>query len=211
MSRRREDEPSQRRGQTSTIVPLRRSESAPLQMSDEGLVAACGAGESVALGLLFDRYYNPVRRFLARLSGTDDRDLDDLVQMTFETVPRAARSFDGRSSVKTWLFGVANNVARHHVRSEVRRKRLSEAVAAQPRASAIQGDENILASERAGRLQQAISALPPKLREAFVLVYLEGVPGREVADMVGVREGTVWKRLHQARARLRDSLEGVLP
>ena len=68
-----------------------------------------------------------MRRFLARMSGTDDRDLDDLVQATFETVPRAARRFGGEAQVRTWLFGVANNVVRHHVRSEVRRKRLAGA------------------------------------------------------------------------------------
>ena len=180
-------------------------------MSDEALVAACAIGENAALGALFDRYYDSVRRFLARMSGTDDRDLDDLVQVTFETVPRAAKRFDGRASVKTWILGVARNVARHHVRSEVRRKRLSDAVAADPQPASEDATAAVLKRERAEKLQVAIASLPPKLREAFVLVYLEGLPGREVAEIVGAREGTIWKRLHQARARLRKSLGGVYP
>jgi RNA polymerase sigma-70 factor (ECF subfamily) len=180
-------------------------------MSDEALVAACATGENAALGALYDRHVDAVRRFLARMSGTDERDLDDLVQATFETVPRAARRFGGDSQVRTWLFGVANNVARHHVRSEVRRKRLASAFAGERPGA--QGDTagEVLEHERAARLRDAIAALPDKLREAFVLVYLEGIAGGEVATLLGVREGTIWKRLFQARARLRESLGGVYP
>ena len=193
------------------VVPIRRVDGQPSEMSDEALVAACATGESAALGALYDRHVDAVRRFLARLSGTDERDLDDLVQATFETVPRAARRFGGESQVRTWLFGVASNVARHHVRSEVRRKRLASAFA-EERPGAV-GDTagDLMDRERRARLQAAIAALPDKLREAFVLVYLEGIPGGEVATLLGVREGTIWKRLFQARARLRESLGGVYP
>lgn len=193
------------------IVPLRRIEGTAAEMSDEALVRVCAMGEPAALGALFDRHVDAVRGFLARLSGTDDRDLDDLVQLTFEAVPRAARRFDGRSSVKTWLFGVANNIARHHVRSEVRRRRAAEAVAAEPRPEPLDGAAQVLTREQAARVRAAIADLPPRLREVFVLVYLEGVPGREVAALVGAREGTIWKRLHQARARLREALGGLVP
>lgn len=195
----------------SRVVPIRRVAGRPSEMSDEALVAACATGENAALGALYDRHVDAVRRFLARMSGTDERDLDDLVQATFETVPRAARRFGGESQVRTWLFGVANNVARHHVRSEVRRKRLASAFAEErPAAQGGTADE-VLARERAARLRSAIAALPDKLREAFVLVYLEGIAGGEVATLLGVREGTIWKRLFQARARLRESLGGVYP
>jgi len=188
------------------VLPLVRVEGTPEEMSDEALVAACGIGESAALGALYDRHATMLRRFLARLSGTDDRDLDDLVQATFEAVARAARSFDGRSSVRTWLFGIANNTARHHVRTEVRRRRLVDAATLE--ASAHEAvDTAIVARERARQLQAAISALPPKLREAFVLVYLEGLPCGEVAGLLGAREGAIWKRLHEARAKLRVALE----
>lgn len=192
------------------VIPFRRVEGAPSEMSDEALIAACGTGESAALGALFDRYHDAVRRFLARLSGTDDRDLEDLVMATFEALPRAARGFAGRAAVKTWMLGIASNVARHHVRSEIRRKRLSEAAAAE-RVETADATDDVLAQERAALLQRAITSLPQKLRETFVLVYLEGVSGAEVAELLGVREGTIWNRLHEARARLRESLEGVRP
>jgi RNA polymerase sigma-70 factor (ECF subfamily) len=196
----------------SRIIPIRRVGSAPAELSDEALVAACATGENAALGALYDRHVDSVRRFLARMSGTDERDLDDLVQATFETVPRAARRFGGDSQVRTWLFGVANNVARHHVRSEVRRKRLASAFAEEQKGGpAANTAAEVVERERAVRLQAAIAALPDKLREAFVLVYLEGIAGGEVARLLGVREGTIWKRLFLARARLRESLGGVYP
>lgn len=193
------------------IVPLHRVAGTPSEMSDEALVAACATGESAALGALYDRHADGVRRFLSRLSGTDDRDLDDLVQATFELVVRAARKFDGRSAVRTWLIGIANNTARHHVRTEVRRRRLVEAATNHPRVETGDAAGEILDRERAARLRLAIAGLPPKHREAFVLVYLEGLPGAEVAKIVGAREGTIWKRLHEARAQLRELLEGVRP
>ncbi len=193
------------------VVPIRRVGGRPSEMSDQALVAACATGENAALGALYDRHVDAVRRFLGRMSGTDERDLDDLVQATFETVPRAARRFGGESQVRTWLFGVANNVARHHVRSEVRRKRLASAFAEERPGAPGDGSAEVLERERAARLAAAIAALPDKLREAFVLVYLEGIAGGEVAALLGVREGTIWKRLFQARARLRESLGGVYP
>lgn len=195
------------RRHSQQVVPLRRLEGAAPEMSDEALVAACGTGENAALGALFDRHHDAVRGFLARMSGTDDRDLDDLVQGTFETLPRAAKSFDGRATVRTWIFGVANNVARHHVRAEIARKRLAQRVAAMPVTSAADATADVLERERAQRLHAAVVSLPEKIRETFVLVYLEGVPGKEVADLFEVGEGTIWKRLFQARALLRDTME----
>jgi RNA polymerase sigma-70 factor (ECF subfamily) len=194
---------------TRRLLPLRRVDGSPADLSDQALVAACATGDAAALGGLFDRHHDRVRRYLARLSGTDDRDLDDLVQSTFEALPRAARRFDRRAKVSTWLLGIATNVARHHVRGEVRRRRLAEAAAADARPAAGDAAEDLLTRERAARLRDAVAELPAPLREAFVLVYLEGLPGREVADLLGVREGTIWDRLHQARARLREALEGV--
>lgn len=191
------------------VVPLHRVQGTPSEMSDEALVAACATGELAALGALYDRHATGVRRFLARLSGTDDRDLDDLVQTTFEAVLRAAGSFDGRSAVRTWLIGIANNTARHHVRSEIRRRRLADATRANLGVTSGDATGDVLARERAAALREAIVALPTKLRETFVMVYLEGLSGAQVARLLDVREGSIWKRLHEARALLRDRLEGA--
>jgi RNA polymerase sigma-70 factor (ECF subfamily) len=58
------------------------------------------------------------------------------------------------------------------------------------------------------RLRAAIDTLSPKLREVIVLVDLEGQSGVEVAELLGIPEGTVWRRLADARAKLRAALGG---
>lgn len=196
---------------SSRLLPFRRVGGTADELSDEALVAACATGEAAALGALYDRHAAGVRRFLARMAGTDERDLDDLVQDTFAAVPRAARGWGGRAAVRTWLLGVAINIVRHHVRAEVRRRRWTDEAASASPPAETDGRQQVLEQERAAALAAAVLALPPSLREVFVLVYLEGVPGPEVAALVGVRQGTVWKRLHEARARLRVSLQGVRP
>ncbi len=191
------------------IIPLHRVAGIPAEMSDEALVAACTVGDAAALGALYDRHVEPMRRFLGRLCGSRNPDLDDLVQTTFETVVRAAARFDHRSSVRTWLLGIANNTARHYLRGERRRTRLGEAVGAAPQYE-VNATADLVERERVRRLEAAILELPAKLREAFVLVYLEGLSGGAVARLVDVREGVIWKRLHQARTELRQAVEGAL-
>lgn len=189
-----------------TIVPLRRVEGAPSEMSDEALLAACATGDNSALGALFDRYSARVYRFVASRSGTRQADLDDLVQKTFLEIFKSSSKFARRSAVSTWIFGIANNVVRHHNRSEGRRRRLlSLAHSEQLTEQKTVAGESQAAKRMA--LSSAISGLPEKLREAFCLVYLQGLPGREAAVIIGCREGTLYKRLHQARHLLRDLLE----
>ena len=107
---------------TAKLVPLRRISGDITEMSDEALLAACGTGDAPALGALFDRFHQAVYRFASRLAVTDDLARDDLVQATFLEVQRAAPSFRGTSSVKTWILGIAANIARHTLRAERRRR-----------------------------------------------------------------------------------------
>ena len=104
------------------LVSLRRVGTRPEEMSDQALVGAAAARDAVAQGALYDRFHLDVWRFLARVAGTVEADLEDLVQMTFVEVFRSAARFGGRSAVKTWIFGIAVHVAKHHARSEGRHR-----------------------------------------------------------------------------------------
>ena len=107
------------------ILPFRRPaappEKLPAGLSDEALLLACGAGDSAALGELYERFHAVVYRVLSRLVGTTCAELDDLVQATFIEVMRAAIHFQRRSSVRSYILGIASNLARHHHRSQQRR------------------------------------------------------------------------------------------
>ena len=192
---------------TAKLVPLRRISGDITEMSDEALLAACATGDAPALGALFDRFHAAVYRFAGRLPMTDDLARDDLVQATFLEVRRAAHSFRGTSSVKTWILGVAANVARHTLRAERRRRvhqaRYLEGISATPELL----DEQVERKKLLARVAEALAALPRDQQIAFILCDLEQLPGVEVARVLEIPEGTLWRRLHTARKAMRETIE----
>jgi RNA polymerase sigma-70 factor (ECF subfamily) len=176
--------------------------------SDEALISSCAAGERNALAELFHRHATRVYRILGRQPGVDGRDLEDLVQTTFIEVYRAAAGYSGTSSVGTWILGIALNVMRHHVRGEFRRRTLYATAAAEaPFTAKERPDEDAARRQLIARLETGLAALPDDLRLAFTLCELEGVKGADVARMLGLREGTLWRKLYEARLRLRAALD----
>jgi RNA polymerase sigma-70 factor (ECF subfamily) len=176
-------------------------------ISDEALVQGCARGDQTALAALFSRYYPTVYRFLSRLSGCDDQDLDDLVQNTFLEIQRGSSRFAGRSSVKSWIFGVAANVAKNHVRSESRRKNAIRALGELPPGSEQTPLDRVERHEILLRMGAALRGLPYRLRVVFVMCALEDIPGVEAARILGLRQGTLWRRLHEARKKLGCAIE----
>jgi len=195
---------------TDKLIPFRRP-SGVHQLPDEALIAAA-ADDNAALHELFQRHGDGVHRILSRLRTIDRRDLDDVVQKTFIEVRRSAGSFDGRATVRTWVIGIAMNVARRHTRGEVRQRAVVSAIAELP-ATTFAATPYDQASHRQllSRLATAFDELPHDLRIVFTLCDLEGMRGVEVARALEVPEGTVWRRLHNARARLRERISGEAP
>jgi RNA polymerase sigma-70 factor (ECF subfamily) len=190
------------------VVPLRRIEerrAAISEISDEALLAACGIGDAAALGALFDRHHEAVYRLVSRLLHTEPAETDDLVQTTFLEAWRSAKRYSGRGSVKSFLFGIAANTVRHHVRSAMRRRR---ALADWP-APAASGtpDDAAVRAQQVSRLAAAVEELPHDQRVAYVLCDLEDMAGVEAARVLGIRAGTLWRRLHEARRALREAIE----
>jgi RNA polymerase sigma-70 factor (ECF subfamily) len=175
------------------------------ELADEQLVVACADGDRGALAELFRRHGDRVARVLSRARGVDPPDMEDLVQSTFLEVGRSAHSFDGRSAVATWILAVALNLARNHVRGEVRRRSLLNAfAAAPPPAPPRVPDDQASRRQTIERLQAAAAALPEKLRTVLVLVDIEGMKGSEAARALRIPEGSLWRRLHEAHQRLRS-------
>jgi RNA polymerase sigma-70 factor (ECF subfamily) len=190
------------------LIPIRRpGEQGAAQLSDEALVAACAVGDTSALGVLFDRFQAHTRRFLARASTARAEELDDLVQKTFLEVHRSAPKFRG-GSVRSWIFGVAINVARHQARSAGRRRAHMALFGARPQPEVERPDALAERTQLLARVNVALTELSPELREVFVLCEVEEFPGVEAARILGLREGTLRRRLHDARRRLRELLEG---
>jgi RNA polymerase sigma factor (sigma-70 family) len=189
------------------LVPLRRIEGEIVELSDEALLAACGTGDRAALGALFDRFQHDVYRFVGRFSSIGELGRDDLVQATFLEVRRTAHTYRGSSSVRTWILGIAANLARHLFRGERRRWVREAKYLEQPvpplRTIAEQIDQRRLLA----RVAATMAELPREQLLVFTLCDLEQIASTEVAKILGVPEGTVWRRLHDARKAIRDEIE----
>jgi RNA polymerase sigma-70 factor (ECF subfamily) len=193
------------------LIPFRRPTASPGELSDEALLAACGLGEQAALGILFDRHGQDVYRFLGRMRGADQPDLEDLLQSTFIEVGKSAARFRRGSSVRTWLYAIAANVARNHVRGEVRRRGNLEGYGELPSRGPEMPSEIAERRQLLSRVQDVLDALDEPLRVVLVMCDLEEIPCVEVARVLGVREGTIWRRLHDARQAVRTAIEGEVP
>ena len=188
---------------TDRLIPFRRPEGRDV-LPDEALLAACANGDNTAVEELFQRHGDRVHGILARLGGLDDKDLEDVVQATFMAVQRSARRFDWRSAVGTWIVGIALNIARRQIRGEARRRLAMRAVAeSHPRQHGTGPDEQASHRQLMARLLTGFEALPVDQRTVFVLCDLEGMRGVDVARALRLPEGTIWRRLHDARLRLR--------
>lgn len=181
---------------------------APSPPSDERLLAACAAGERQALGVLFDRHHAVVHRYLVRFAGVDADEAEDLLQATFIEVLGSARRFRGECAVRTWILGVATNLARKVIRGDVRRKRMLRVEEEAPRVGVSTPEADATRAELLGRLQVALAKLSDDVRAAFVMCELEEVRGVEAARVLGVPEGTLYRRLFEARRALRAALGG---
>ncbi len=172
------------------------------EISDVVLLQAVAADDANSLGILYDRHARAIYGFLNAVTAVGGEDLDDLVHDTFLAVFKAARTYSKRSTVRTWLFGIAINISRNHLRRQARRqKALSrfQVDSQQPP----RPDEKFQSTQELSRLATAIAQLPVKLRLAYVTSVLEEFSGNEAAHILGVRKGTLWRRVHEARERLR--------
>jgi RNA polymerase sigma-70 factor, ECF subfamily len=140
-----------------------------------------------------------------------DRDaVDDVVQETFVKAFYRISSFQGDSGLYTWLYRVAVNLAKDHVKRHARRPAIALDEAGLEGAS-LPGTETpalerVEQRERRLAVRAAIAALPPKFRAVLVLRELEGLRYDEIAEILSISQGTVESRLFRARRRLAKRL-----
>jgi RNA polymerase sigma factor (sigma-70 family) len=178
----------------------------PADAGDPEILARIASGDSHALGALFDRHAEAVRRLVFRL-GVRAGEIDDLVQVTFLDVLRIAAAYDGRPDARPWLLAMATMRVRRHRRSFARLTDRLARFGREPRDDVRTPERDAGDRERASRAMGALERLSEKKREVFVLVALEGLTCELVAERLEIPVGTVWTRLHHARAELRAALE----
>lgn len=147
---------------------------------------------------IYLEHYDFVWRTLCRM-GIAERDAEDACQKVFLIAHRRWAEFEGRSSLRTWLCGIALRVAAAHRRSSVsRREILSADVVPEHGCDAAQLRQ-LEQRERLAELDAVLAQLPLEQRTVLVLFELEEMSGEDIAQLVGVPEGTVRSRLRLAR------------
>ncbi len=200
---------------------LDRSTSMPLPMeawesqTDEALLKAHLDGRDGAFRELLERYRTELHRFLTMFMGSASA-ADDVFQDTWVQVHLSGSTFDQERSFKPWLFTVAANKARDHLR---RRKRHAMTSIDAPMrgtdgqvalADTLSRDESspgdpMGSHDEAQMVKAVVDGLPAHLREILLLGYFHKMPYQQIAETLGIPLGTVKSRLHAAVAAFADA------
>ena len=178
-------------------------------VSQQTLIGRWQRGDSDAFDELYTQYAPAIHRLgWAMLKQTQAA--EDVVQETFLRAYKARQRFDpSRASFGTWLYQIALNYCRSHLR----RKRLPTIPWLRQTGEALDlpdpgpgPESNALRSEYQRQLWAAVQNLSDPLREVITLHYYMELPAVEIAAMLNRPEGTIYSRLHNARRRLAEAL-----
>lgn len=170
--------------------------------TDEVLARRAAAGDPEAFGVLVDRYVPACRR-MARVVLRDDHDADDAVQDALLSAWGAIGRYDPARPFRPWLLRIVLNAARDvHRRRAVRATEEIPATAAARHSPERDADATLLQE----RLRAGLAALPERKRLAVTLFDMEGYAHAEIAELLGVPEGTVRSDVFHARRALREAL-----
>lgn len=202
---------------------------------DAALLAALRRGEESAFVALIERYQGPMVR-LARLYVTDTATAEEVVQETWLGALRGLDRFEGRSSLKTWLFHILTNRAKTRAARDGRTIPFSALLAeaggdeaavdpdhfhplghpgaghwvSRPQSWRELPEDRLLARETRGRLRAAIDALPPLQRAVLTLRDVDGWAADEVCNTLAISETNQRVLLHRARSKIRRALATYL-
>jgi RNA polymerase sigma-70 factor, ECF subfamily len=158
----------------------------------------------------FDQIYAEgfpfVFRLLRSLGVTPVR-LEDAAQDVFTVVHRRLGDFERRSSVRTWLFGIAQRVASDYRRSERRKPTRLEPLPADLSCERASPHADLEAQRAADFVDAFLRSLGEEKRALFALAFLEEMPATEVAEALGIPLNTVYSRIRSLRAELAKALK----
>ncbi len=181
----------------------------PEQLKDEQIIELYRAGRDEVFEWLVQRYRQELYHFLVRFTGSRPS-AEDVFQEAFLQVHVSIDRFDTSKRFKPWLFTIAANKARDHLR---RSKRRSAVALSAPMAGGSDEEREFLdlmqaklplpedeadLHETQQRVRQVVQSLPDHLREILVLAYFQQFPYKRIAQMLGIPLGTVKSRLHTA-------------
>jgi RNA polymerase sigma-70 factor (ECF subfamily) len=176
------------------------------------LIAECIAGNQDAIETLVREYETGVFRLALSILG-DEAEAQEVTQETFLSALRALPSYREGHSLKAWLYTIALNYSRSHLRKRKVIERLHATLAAifrLEREKQISPEEALLQNEKEAVLWRSLNELDERHRIVVILRYFHDLPVTEISEILSIPEGTVHSRLHSAREKLRDALQHLL-
>ncbi|WP_438026387.1 RNA polymerase sigma factor [Sorangium sp. So ce233] len=163
--------------------------------------------EPLSLVAVHDQYVGVVWRWLQRL-GVHEPDLEDLLQEVFEVVHHQLSTFDTSRPIRPWLFGICKNVVRRHRRRAYVRLETTEPETQELSSEGVIPDPEEVATARQDNeeLNALLEELDPAKRVVFVMFELDDLSCQEIAEELGIPEGTVHSRLHAARKAFQSAV-----
>jgi len=178
----------------------------PALSPDAELVHRARRGDHGAFEALVKKFQERVYRTAYHMT-RNHGDADDVAQESFLRAYRGLAGFDERAEFGTWLHRIVINAALNTLRARRRRGRTEPAEVAEALpARETDPAERTEAREEAEELLAALESLSPTLRDTLIMATLEDMPYKEIAQTLGIPEGTVAWRVNQARKTLRKRL-----
>ena len=188
-------------------------------MSDDALLQGLRQGDEKAFTVLVETYHLPMVR-VALAFVADRSTAEDVVQETWMGVIRGIERFEGRSSLKTWIFHILVNQARKRAIRDHRTMALHDVGGVEEERFSPDGTwitppspwpddvaDRLLASDVVKKLRMTIEQLPDLQRQVVTLRDLEELSPRDVCDLLDITEANQRVLLHRAREKLRRTVE----
>ena len=176
------------------------------QLTEEELMSQAKTGNDVAFEELYHRYARRLKGFFFLQLGGDEELAADATHDVFLRAYEARNRYQKGYRVDTWLFTIAYNICKNHYRSNAYEAELLASLDAEP-VSEQQIEVEMDAATLDAALEQVLSELPPPLHQIFSLHYQEELTVPQVAEIVGIPEGTVKSRLHKTMNIIRERLK----
>jgi RNA polymerase sigma-70 factor (ECF subfamily) len=175
------------------------------------LISACLTGDDEAITLLVRQYEAGVFRLALSIVG-DPAEANDITQETFLAALRALPSYKEQQSFRAWLYKIALNQSRSHLRKRKVLERLRNSVTylfqSETQRQPLPEDMSVQ-HEKEAAVWQGLNQLDERRRTVLILRYFQELSIAEIAEVLSTNEGTVHSRLHSARERLRQLLKDL--
>ena len=172
------------------------------------LISQCIAGNEDAIEMFVRQYEAGVFRLALSIVGNQAA-ANEITQETFIAALRSLPSYQEKKTFKAWLYKIALNHSRSHLRKRKTLERLRATLTTIFRVETqkqVSPEEAAIQSDKEAEIWKALNQLDEPFRIVVILRYFHELPISEISEILSVNEGTIHSRLHTARERLRDAL-----